>query len=159
MSSVLRFRNTRNFCEFYNTSIAIPETSGSYIRSPYPHPEFSNPTEHNLRIKCVCVCKGSAAARYARARNNTTKHVKGAERREKRPMIWYNERFDTAKSYLCIADYPVLCCAVCLLPMPRSDRYYGCNVRGGANMKTERTVNHESKNTHTAVHTYTHTSA
>ena len=38
--------NTRNFCEFCNTSIPVPGTSASSGRLPYP--EATNPTEHNF---------------------------------------------------------------------------------------------------------------
>ena len=37
-----------NFCEFCNTSIPVPETSVSSVRLPYPYPECTNRTEHNL---------------------------------------------------------------------------------------------------------------
>ena len=52
MSSVRTCHNTRNFCKFCNTSIPVPETSGSSVRLPYPYPESTNPTEHNLD-KCT----------------------------------------------------------------------------------------------------------
>ena len=48
VSSVRPCHNTRNLCEFSNTSIPVPETSGSSVRLPYPYPESTNPTEHNL---------------------------------------------------------------------------------------------------------------
>ena len=35
VSSVRPCHNTRNFCEFCNTSIPVPETSGSSVRLPY----------------------------------------------------------------------------------------------------------------------------
>ena len=47
LSSVRPCHNTRNFCELCNTSIPVPETSGSSTRLPYPCPESTNPTEHN----------------------------------------------------------------------------------------------------------------
>ena len=57
VSSVRPCHNTRNFCEFRNTSIPVPETSGSCARLPYPYPESTNPTEHhnlgNLHSTCV----------------------------------------------------------------------------------------------------------
>ena len=31
-----------------------------------------------------------------------------------------------------------MCCAVCLLAVSRSDRQYGCNLRGGEHVGTER---------------------
>ena len=37
--------NTRNFWKFCNTSIPVPETSGSFVRLPYPYPEPTSPTE------------------------------------------------------------------------------------------------------------------
>ena len=40
--------NTRNCCELCNTSIPVPETSASSVKLPYPYPESTNPTEHNL---------------------------------------------------------------------------------------------------------------
>ena len=50
VSSARPRHNTRNVCEFCDTSIPIPETSGSSGRIPYPYPESTNPTEHNLKI-------------------------------------------------------------------------------------------------------------
>ena len=50
VSSVRPRHNTRNLCEFCNTSVPVPETSGSTVRLPYPYPECTNPTEHNLVI-------------------------------------------------------------------------------------------------------------
>ena len=50
MSSVRPCHNTRNFCEFCNTSVPVPETSGSSVRLPYPYPQSTNPTEHNLGV-------------------------------------------------------------------------------------------------------------
>ena len=50
MSSVRPCHNTRNFCGFCNSSIPVPKTSGSSVRLPYPYPESTNPTEHNLGI-------------------------------------------------------------------------------------------------------------
>ena len=44
-----RTTNTRNFCEFCNTSIPIPETSGRSVRLPYPYPESTNPAEQNWK--------------------------------------------------------------------------------------------------------------
>ena len=41
--------NTRNVWKFCNTSMPVPETSGSFERLPYPPPViYKNPTEHNL---------------------------------------------------------------------------------------------------------------
>ena len=40
---------TRNFCEFCTSFMPVPGTFVSYIRLPYPYPEFTNPTEHNLK--------------------------------------------------------------------------------------------------------------
>ena len=37
--------NTRNFWKFCNTSILVPESSGSSVRPPYPCPESTNPTD------------------------------------------------------------------------------------------------------------------
>ena len=48
VSSVRPSHNTRNFCELCNTSIPVPETSGSSVRLPYPDPDSTNPAEHNL---------------------------------------------------------------------------------------------------------------
>ena len=45
MSSVWLCHNTWNIWKFCNTSIPVPETSGSSVRSPYPYPESTNPTE------------------------------------------------------------------------------------------------------------------
>ena len=54
VSSVRPCHNTRNFCEFCNTSIPVPETAGSSVRLPYPYPESTNPTEHNLgSVACI----------------------------------------------------------------------------------------------------------
>ena len=58
--------------------------------------------------------KGSAqraanAALSVRTGKDTTKCEVG---RNKRPMIWCNERYDNAKSYLFRAVCPVLCCAL-----------------------------------------------
>ena len=39
---------TRNFWESCNTFIPVPQNSGSSVRLPYPYPESTNPTEHNL---------------------------------------------------------------------------------------------------------------
>ena len=47
-SSVCLCHNTRNFWKFCNTSIPVPETSGSSVRPPYSYPESTNPTEHDL---------------------------------------------------------------------------------------------------------------
>ena len=55
-------------------------------------------------------------------------------------MTWCNQRFDNAKSYLCIADCTV-CCAVFLLAMSPSDRQYGCTLRGGTVKSVEREDN------------------
>ena len=38
VSSVRPCHNTGNFCEFCNTSIPVPDTSGSSVRLPYPSP-------------------------------------------------------------------------------------------------------------------------
>ena len=51
VSSVRPCHNTRNFCEFCNTSIPVPKASGSSVRLPYPYPESANPTEHNIHEK------------------------------------------------------------------------------------------------------------
>ena len=48
VSSVRPCHNTRNFWKFFNTFIPAPETSGSSVRPPYPYPESTKPTEHNL---------------------------------------------------------------------------------------------------------------
>ena len=50
VSSVRPCHNTRNFCEFCNTSAPVPETSASSVILPYPYPESTNPTEHHLAI-------------------------------------------------------------------------------------------------------------
>ena len=50
MSSVRPSHNTQHVCELCNTFEPIPETSGSSARLPYPYPESTNPTEHNLEI-------------------------------------------------------------------------------------------------------------
>ena len=47
-SSVRLCHNTRNFWKLCNTSIPVPETSGSSVRPPYPYPESTKPTEHDL---------------------------------------------------------------------------------------------------------------
>ena len=47
--------NTRNFWKLCNMFIPVPETSGSYVRLPYPYPESTQPTEHNLGISSHCV--------------------------------------------------------------------------------------------------------
>ena len=60
-------------------------------------------------------------------------------------MIWCEQRIDNAKSCLCRANSPVLCCAVCLLAVLRSDQQYGCNLHGGENMGTERGQINEEK--------------
>ena len=65
-------------------------------------------------IRCRILYKGSApqaadAARYARARKNTTKCETGRRAEKRGPMIWCNSNLDNAKRYLCCA---VLCCAV-----------------------------------------------
>ena len=61
-------------------------------------------------------------------------------------MIWCEQRFDNAKSCLCRANCPVvLSCAVCLLPLLRSDRQYGGNLRGGKNSGTVRDQIHVEK--------------
>ena len=54
VSSVRPCHNTRNFCEFCNKSMPVPETSGSSVRLPYPYPESTNPTEHNLENLHTC---------------------------------------------------------------------------------------------------------
>ena len=52
MSSVRPCHNTRDFCEFCNTSIPVPETSRSSVRLlSYPYPESTNPTEH-ITLEC-----------------------------------------------------------------------------------------------------------
>ena len=48
MSSVRPCHNARKVCEFCNTSMPVPETCGSSVRLPYPYPESTSPTEHNL---------------------------------------------------------------------------------------------------------------
>ena len=48
VSSVRPCHNTRNFWNFCNTFILVPETSGSSVRLPYPYPKSTNPTEHGL---------------------------------------------------------------------------------------------------------------
>ena len=48
VGSVRPCHNTLIFWKFCNTFIPVPETSGSSVRLPYPHPESTNPTEHNL---------------------------------------------------------------------------------------------------------------
>ena len=40
VSSVRLCHNTRNFWKFCKTFVPVPGTSGSSVRSPYPHPEF-----------------------------------------------------------------------------------------------------------------------
>ena len=40
VSSVRPCHNTRNICEFCNTSVPYPEVSVSSVRSPYPNPEL-----------------------------------------------------------------------------------------------------------------------
>ena len=55
VSYVRPCHNTRNFWKFCNTFIPVPETSGSYVRLPYPYPESTQPTEHNLGISSHCV--------------------------------------------------------------------------------------------------------
>ena len=45
VSSVCPCHNTRNFWKFCNTSIPVPETSGSSVRSPHAYRESANPTE------------------------------------------------------------------------------------------------------------------
>ena len=52
VSSVRPCHNTRSFWKFCNTFILVPETSGSYVSLPYPYPESTNPTEHNLALLC-----------------------------------------------------------------------------------------------------------
>ena len=52
VSYVRPLYNTRNFCDFCNTSIPVPKTSGSSVRLSHPHPESTNPTEHNLAKFC-----------------------------------------------------------------------------------------------------------
>ena len=56
VSSVRPCHNTRNICEFCNTSIPSPEISGSSSRLLYPYPESTNPTEHNLAKSFVRSC-------------------------------------------------------------------------------------------------------
>ena len=56
VSSVRPCHNTRNICEFCNTSIPSPEISGSSLRLLYPYPESTNPTEHNLAKSFVRSC-------------------------------------------------------------------------------------------------------
>ena len=53
VSSVRPCHNTRNFWEFCNTFIPVPENSGSAVRLPYACPESTNPTEHNLEIMLI----------------------------------------------------------------------------------------------------------
>ena len=55
VSSVRPCHNTRNFFEFLNTSIPVPETSDCSVRLTYPYPESTNPTEHNLVIYSVYI--------------------------------------------------------------------------------------------------------
>ena len=40
--------HTLNFCEFCKNSIPVPGTSVSYVTLPYPYPEYTSPTKHNL---------------------------------------------------------------------------------------------------------------
>ena len=48
VGSVRPCHNPRNFWKFCTTFIPVPETSGSSVRLPYPYPESTNPTEHDL---------------------------------------------------------------------------------------------------------------
>ena len=75
--------------------------------------------------------KGSApraadATRYARARKNTAKCEGGTK---KDP--WFGAASDLIMPRANCAELIALCCAVCVLGMSRSDRQYGCNLRGG----------------------------
>ena len=47
-SFVCLCHNARSLWKFCNTSIPVPENSGSSVRPPYPYPESTNPTEHDL---------------------------------------------------------------------------------------------------------------
>ena len=49
------YHNNRNFREFCNTPIPVPETYGSSVNFPYPYPESTSPKEQylaNLKGKC-----------------------------------------------------------------------------------------------------------
>ena len=71
------------------------------------------------------VPRAAAAPRYARARNNTT-HCEGGGKR--RPC--FRAASDLIMPRATCAELIPLCCAVCLLAMPHSDRQHGCNLRG-----------------------------
>ena len=67
VSSVRPCHNTRNFCEFCNTSIPVPGTSVSCVRSPYPYPELLRLLQDRGTIPGVRVylCYNTRGARYS----------------------------------------------------------------------------------------------
>ena len=79
------------------------------------HQPANQPSNPQSKRSTCTVYKGSApraadASRYARARKNATETCKMG--RKKRPMIWCEQQIDNAKSCLCRAYCPVLCCVL-----------------------------------------------
>ena len=85
------------------------------------------------------------AVRHARARKNTNKTCKGTERRG--PWCGANSKLMMPRAARAVLI--ALCCAVCLLAVSRSDRQYGCNLRGGGAWGPREINWRKSKNTGT----------
>ena len=74
-------------------------------------------------------------------------HVKGGEKEEAHDLVqtannnnnrYCHKRAACAELIARAELITLLCCAACLLAVSGSDRQYGCNLRGGKNMGTER---------------------
>ena len=68
MSAVRPCHSTRNFCDFCNTSVPVPGTSVSSVRSPWvplPGTSVTSGKTGTIPAVRVCLCYSTRGARYS----------------------------------------------------------------------------------------------